>query len=332
MALTFNGTSQYISRSGAILSAAPMTFACWFNPASTTVNSCLINIASQSTNTTYFMLYADSSATLTARTVAASSGSSSVTTGTLTVGTWAHCAAVFASSTSRTAYLNGTAATPSTISLTPSFNSPITAIGANFSGNTTAVSLMNGTAAWPAIWNIALSSSDITALAGGLHPLRVHPEALVSCPMLQGNSPEIDIVSSTTWTTTASPVLAANPSIYMAREALTFTPSALSATATFSPETILTLSAQMAQQPSLSMSPETILVEQQQVLDNATVSVSPETILALGPSLFTPNIFATATFNPGTSLTLNANDFVTAIINQYLIFPPGNINESHLQQ
>lgn len=331
MALTFNGTSQYITRGSAVLTAYPFTFSAWYNPVNNTGGQSIISIGSSTGGVINYWEMGSNAGPLRFRTVSSGTSNNVLSVASFTTGSWNHCAVVGVSATSRLCYLNNVSAS-GTVNLTPSSLNQTVIGGLEGSGNTTITDFAPGTIAWPAIWNIALSASEISALFGGLHPLRMHPEALVSCPQLNGNSPEIDLVSSTTWTTAASPTLAANPSIYMPRGAMAFTPSALSATSTFNPETILTLSAQMAQRPSLSMSPETILVEQQQVLDNATLTVSPETILTLGPSIFTPTIFATVNFNPGNLLTLNANDFVTAIINQYLIFPPGNINESHLQQ
>jgi hypothetical protein len=129
------------------------------------------------------------------------------TTVGVSVGTWNHVLAVFASSTSRSVYLNGankgTDATSTPGALTNS------RIGAT----TSAASFFLGAIAYVTVRNVALSDADALALYNnglGTHPRNIHPEAIVSFARLNGPGNLADDVSGT-WTPTAAPTLVAEP-------------------------------------------------------------------------------------------------------------------------
>jgi hypothetical protein len=199
MARTFNGTSQYLVIASALLSAYPVSFACWYNPVNNTGNQSVLNIGS-TTSFSYLVLF-PASGILDARvsnTVPTSGTASSVAS--VATGSWNHCVGVFTSTTSRTVYLNAVSASNTTSVTISPFNR--TAIGTNFDNSTTPASFANGTIAVPAIWKVALSQTDVASLYAGASPLKVQPSQLVSYVRMIGASPEPDIMSTTTWLVT----------------------------------------------------------------------------------------------------------------------------------
>ncbi len=204
MSLTFDGLN-YITKASAIVAAAPMTFACWFNPTSHTADAYIMGITSAtSTHSSVFAMkfltastkvccYISNDAASTTDITAAS------TNLVATNATWFHLACVFTSATSRTSYVNGGGAVTSAVSVTPG------TCDSSFTGDVKFNALVKtgaiGQIAFPAFWNVALTSTDILALSSSIGPLRGHPAGLVGYPRLTGgNSPEPDMVSSTGWT------------------------------------------------------------------------------------------------------------------------------------
>ncbi len=57
-----------------------------------------------------------------------------------------------------------------------------------------------------AIWNVALTDSEIATLAEGVSPLRVRRDALVYYCPIGGQSPEIDIIGGVNMTVTGTTV------------------------------------------------------------------------------------------------------------------------------
>ena len=213
MALLGSGTAQHLTRSAIIVSAAPMSYACWYKPNSVSVFSDLITQSSQ-TVASGFLMYVSSGATLTANAKVSGASASAVSVATLSIGTWYHCVAVFVSTTSRLCYLNGVSASNAT-SATP-ITLDTTAIGCEFAGTSTAVSDINGTIAYPTIWNIALTAADVAALYNsgvGSDPRKVETANLQSFTLFTPGSvtPWTDSQTGVAWTTTGAPVSAPDP-------------------------------------------------------------------------------------------------------------------------
>lgn len=189
-------TSNFLRYNAAILTATPMTMAAWINPASLGSTRIIMGgFNSGGADTNRFSLVQSNTNAITATSRQASTGSVATATGTISVGTWTHACAVFASSTSRAAYFNGggkgtnaTASTPASINRT--------SIGVIDSSTQT--NSYDGSIAEAALWNIALSDTDVASLAAGASPLTIHPEALVGYwPLIGVNSPENNILSNT---------------------------------------------------------------------------------------------------------------------------------------
>jgi hypothetical protein len=108
-------------------------------------------------------------------------------------------------------FFNGTGKVTATASATPG---AMTQTVAGFGGGS---SFMDGDIAEYGIWNIALADADVVALALGVSPLLVHPEALVFyAPLLSPVvNPEIELMRPRNLTPSASvPTLAAHPRIF----------------------------------------------------------------------------------------------------------------------
>lgn len=190
MARTFTAaSSQYLSRSSAVLAAAPLTLACWFRPSNVAggTSKSVMSI-DDGTASNFFLLRSNASTgTVSAVTSGGGGASASSTTGAQSNGVWGHCGAVFAAANSRVAYLNGAAATEETTSRTP--------VGlANTSiGQVAGVQFADGDIGEAAIWKTALTAFDMYRLAQGYSPAKVQPGYLVAYWKLAGGgSPEPD--------------------------------------------------------------------------------------------------------------------------------------------
>ena len=207
MSVSLNGTTQTESKASAIVSALPMTFACWGNSTSATTNQVLV--AQYNSGSTGVIM--DLSTTGTVRAFV-NSGTVAATTTSITVNTWFHACATYASGGSAV-YLNGGSKGTATIT---SIGTPT----ATYIGSKTATSLFfSGQMAFVAIWNAQLIDAEVSALAGGADPRRVHPQSLVEyVPMVFSGALGFSYTNSTAWTLAGAPGLGAtNPSMYMAR-------------------------------------------------------------------------------------------------------------------
>ncbi len=189
-----DASSQYLERTSAVLTATPITLAAWFylddaaDPADFTILS-----LSASTGTEYWTTDVErSGGSAYVRAVAQSGATSDVSTRTtVSMNTWHHGAAVFASSTSRTAYLDGTAGTENTTSIAPS-GVDRTDVGTQFYSGAR-LNYFSGRIAEAAIWSVALTAAEIVSLAKGFSPLLVRPASLAAYwPLVGRNSPETD--------------------------------------------------------------------------------------------------------------------------------------------
>jgi hypothetical protein len=92
-----------------------------------------------------------------------------------TTGTWHHVAGVFASESSRIAYLNGVASTGNTSLIAAATYNRIS-IGSRFVG--TRDSFFNGDIAEVGVWNAALTAEEIAGLAKGFRCRMIRPQSL----------------------------------------------------------------------------------------------------------------------------------------------------------
>jgi len=90
---------------------------------------------------------------------------------------WFHAAAVYASASSRYAYLNGVPGAEETTSITP-VGMDITGIGVVL--RNTKMWYASGDIAEVAFWNVALTTPEIKSLSKGFSPLLIRPASLVA--------------------------------------------------------------------------------------------------------------------------------------------------------
>ena len=190
----FDGSTQYGSYSGSP-SSWPISMSCWFNADSFFGYPMLVSLtdfsATENTETVLMYLNQNGGSIVVDVVSGADYGHIVSTTGTST-GTLTHAAAVFASDTSRSAYINGgSKATDTTSAAIPS-GLDTTGI-ATFLYSSGPFELLDGTIGEAAIWTAELSDAEVAALARGVSPLNIQPGSLWAYwPLLGVDSPEPD--------------------------------------------------------------------------------------------------------------------------------------------
>lgn len=261
MARSFNGTSQYLISSSAPSLSLPVTMACWFYANTLTANGVLFSmgVASGDARLQVNANGATDGDPLQAVAYnAAGSYAIAKSSASYSTGVWQHCIAVFASTTSRTIYLNGgSSATNSTdIDSTPgSFNQ--TLIGARDSSSGLGA-FLDGRVAEIGVWATDLDADERAALAAGVSPLLVRPSLLVAYSPLFGRSGasggEEGWAGATQFTQVASPGVVNHPRIiYPRRRSMIFVPAAVSGAPTITALSAIGITATSAQ-PRISYS------------------------------------------------------------------------------
>lgn len=212
MAYTVNGTNQYLSTSSSPASATPMTIACWVtssvaggSPVSVGVSSgnnrnaiATTNISSGNIAFSVIAVGPSGNATATSPTVSGGSGA------------WVHVAAVYASSTSRTAYANGSAGTENTVNIGTQATANSIVMGARW--NNTLGAYLNGSLADVGVWNVALTAAEIASLAKGVSCRLIRPQSLVFYAPLVRDL--VDVAGGRTITNNNTATVADHPRIY----------------------------------------------------------------------------------------------------------------------
>ncbi len=192
MARDFNGSSDRLEADTAALTVEPLTFACWFNTDSNTVEEILMYIGDKdSADLNYWalLLKGDTAGDPVRAKAASGSASSAASTSTgFSTATWQHACAVFASATDRRAFINGGSKGTNATSRTPGATPDRTSIGRY--GDSTPSNYYDGRIAEAAIWNVALTDNEVQMLAQGVSPLFVRTASLVSYWPIGRGSPE----------------------------------------------------------------------------------------------------------------------------------------------
>lgn len=180
MALDFvvGGGAQFAEVGTAPLTAVPLSFACWCNSdVGSSGMQTLMGIVDTAVDTNYFLLNVDAdNDQIEAHARSGIPNGIATAAGTLTKGADVHAAAVFASTTSRTAYRAGANAGANATDVTPGSLDAF-AIGGRRSS--TPAQYFNGPIWEAAIWNIALTAGEVALLATGLSPKFIRPEGLI---------------------------------------------------------------------------------------------------------------------------------------------------------
>ena len=186
-------TTDYLENAAAVLVAVPCTFAAWFRAETVDINQTIMSLMDNGVDTHGMYMEATSSNVISAVTA---DGGFKIAFGStnFSVDTWHHGCAVYASSTSRSAYLDGGGKVEDTVDATP-LNIDTTAIGRL--SRLSATNYFDGRIAEVGIWNVALTDNEVISLASGNSPLLVRPLSLQAYWPLYGlNSPEPDLAGS----------------------------------------------------------------------------------------------------------------------------------------
>lgn len=193
MARAFNGTTQYLEKTTAVVSAYPLTLAGWVNPTTLPASTAhaILSMTDSSNPDNTIMLYVFGS-NLVAGVIDGSGSVNAIGTTALSTSTWAHGTAVFVNATDRHILTNG----GDKVTNTTSKNAPTVArtdLGATRTGASAATFFVDGLIAEVGIWSVALDDAEALALARGLSPTMIRPASLVAYwPLFGNDSPEPD--------------------------------------------------------------------------------------------------------------------------------------------
>jgi len=176
MARYFDGTGDYLYRNAAVKAAAPLTVACQYYNTNVAASVNIIGIGDNSAWSYFVLWYNTAGDTINWAASSANNPASATTTTNISANTWHHICGVEASSTSRAVYLDGGNKGTNATSRTPG-GLDVTAIGGLILPNTY---VMPGRLAEVAVWNVALSDSEVAQLALGLCPLLMRPGDLLA--------------------------------------------------------------------------------------------------------------------------------------------------------
>lgn len=179
MARSFDGTNDFLSIPTQPFAGVPCTMAAWFRlnnvsgvkslvaAGGLTVSNQVQEYAILVNNAAFWAL------------TQSNTNTQAIATATLAPNTWYHGCGVFASQTDRRAFINGQfKGTDTTSKLPVGTVTSRTCIGQR--ANTLNDQKLAGLCAEVAIWQAALSDTEVAYLATGVLPFRVRPERLVS--------------------------------------------------------------------------------------------------------------------------------------------------------
>jgi hypothetical protein len=204
--------TSYLTRDASVpLTGVPLTLACW-GRTTDMANSQSVFSLSQTTNPTNGSHYLNFGGATVGDPIRAITGSGGVyavaTAGTYSSGVWTHAAGVFPTNNSRTAYCNGVAGTAETTAKTPTGIDRV-----DIGRLITTANNFGGDIAEACIYNVALTAAEIAALAAGISPLSVRPDALVAYWPLLDNDGDVDWWGQYDVTPVSSPTYADHPPI-----------------------------------------------------------------------------------------------------------------------
>jgi hypothetical protein len=201
----------YLEHTTAVISGWPVTICTWVRQTNTSDSKLFIGVGTSGSDNHRLNLQVDTGLfRLTTR--ATDVDNTDIFTAVPSL-QWILLCGVWRSNVSRTAFLNGSGTQLTTTTQSdPNFggmNRTWIGRGTGGTGNLE----MNGELAIGMIWggtDGALSDREIDALATGIHPRKIRPHALISCPHIRGlQSPEPDECGPRSYTLVSSPAAAA---------------------------------------------------------------------------------------------------------------------------
>jgi len=141
-------------------------------------------------------------------------GAQGYATATITSNTWQHIAFTKTSSSNRVIYVSGTPIQTNTATLSNGSTRTNIVINTNSGTGSAGSYPYDGAIAEVALWNVTLSSGELSSLANGISPLRVRPANLIFyAPLYDTGATSINMVGQVLGQT--NPIAAvAHPRIY----------------------------------------------------------------------------------------------------------------------
>jgi hypothetical protein len=204
MSRTGWGSGNFLRYAGAPLTAAPLSFGCWYKQKSGGSGNQKIlgifNSAATTTDRDQLALQNNGSNACILKVCDAAGGTNATATANFVNGQWAHVLAVYASATSYSCYINGGNKGSGSTSRIPNSLDRVSCGRQDSAAGAQPIN-SDSLVAEAALWNVALSDADAAALAAGYSPLAIQPAALIAYwPLIGDASPEIDKVAAQNFT------------------------------------------------------------------------------------------------------------------------------------
>jgi hypothetical protein len=199
-AYLFDGVDDYLKRTGALLAAAdkPFTVGVWFRTANLTALQTLFSMSDEATNNNYFYVAANGDQVGDpVRAVEAPTFRAAASTTGFLADTWHSGTALYLSSTSRSAFIDGgSKGTAAALSSTPA-GLDNTAVGALI--HSTALSGMNflaGHVAYVFVWDAELTDAEVADWHAGNIPQQAFLVAAYDLTVNHGAGPVPDLIGT----------------------------------------------------------------------------------------------------------------------------------------
>ncbi len=225
-----DASSEYLENDSGIISDVPLTIAAWIysDDIASADDQTIIFVGDKDATNAHWILRYDATEVgdfITAR-HRTSAGTTEAIAGAVTVNTWHHTAAVFASDTSRTAFFDGSAGSEDTASQTGSITPDRISIGR--AGDSSPDNYFSGRLAEAAVWDVALTATEIASLSKGYSPLFIRPQNLVFyAPLIRDE--DLDRVGGLALTAFNTPTVAEHTRVFYPAPSI-FSPFATTAT------------------------------------------------------------------------------------------------------
>lgn len=178
MAISLNGSTQYLELASAPASVLPITLACRFRAASIASAYGIMSLEVDGGDTRLSLLAAGNIGgdPVRAQSVVSATQANADSTAGYLANTWHHACGVFTSSTSRAAFIDGGSKGTNATSSSPSGMNRLR-IGVRSA--TTLGLYLSGQVAEVGVWTAALTDDEVRALGLGISPRLVRPNSLV---------------------------------------------------------------------------------------------------------------------------------------------------------
>ena len=196
----------------------PLTMACWLNCDDISYDQIVFTVGDKDVSNHYHALMVNEVSGITylqSRVIDGGAPANANTTASISANTWHHGCIVHASLTDRAVLLDGGSKGTDTTSRTPANLDAVRIAGRIDDGS---LQPYSGAIAHAAIWNAALSDSEVALLASGVSPLLVRRDALVAYWPLLGD--DRDVIGQYHMTSVNGPTWTAFPDLVRTKPAI----------------------------------------------------------------------------------------------------------------